>query len=86
VAGCSAARLDAARLGAIGGMANIQKRYLSPGEVESVYSVDSKTLADWRYKGAGPAFSQVGRLVRYKVDDLEAFFTGCRVETRPGFH
>lgn len=36
-----------------------------------------KTLAIWRSKGKGPRYHIVGqRLVRYHVDDLDAFVRG----------
>ena len=31
------------------------------------------TLADWRTKGIGPAYVKVGRLIRYKISDLDAW-------------
>jgi excisionase family DNA binding protein len=32
-----------------------------------------KTLQSWRVRGGGPKFVKVGRLVRYRDDDLEQF-------------
>ncbi len=46
----SLARLDTARQRYNVGVVNLPKRYLTPSEVEVVYGVDEKTLADWRYK------------------------------------
>lgn len=60
----------------------MDRRYLAPVDVEAVYGVDSKTLADWRYKGTGPDFSKVGRLVRYSVEDLDAFFKKYKLTMR----
>jgi len=31
------------------------------------------TLADWRYKGIGPRFVKVGRLVRYAPEELQSW-------------
>jgi hypothetical protein len=31
------------------------------------------TLADWRTKGIGPAYFRVGRLIRYRQADLDAW-------------
>jgi Helix-turn-helix domain len=39
-------------------------------------------LRKWRREGKGPAYVRVGRSVRYRVDDLDAFLTAHRVETR----
>ena len=37
------------------------------------------TLADWRCKGTGPAYIKVGRLIRYRLDDLDAWLDQGRV-------
>jgi hypothetical protein len=31
------------------------------------------TLSDWRTKGIGPAYVKVGRLIRYRIADLDAW-------------
>lgn len=33
------------------------------------------TLSRWRYAGKGPRFVKVGRLVRYKLSDVEAWLS-----------
>lgn len=81
----SPARLDTARRRHSVGVVNLPKRYLTPSEVEVVYGVDEKTLADWRYKGIGPDYSKLNRLVRYCVDDLETFFLKAKVRTRDSY-
>jgi hypothetical protein len=35
--------------------------------------VSPKTLQSWRVSGRGPVFIKVGRLVRYRMEDLENF-------------
>ena len=35
--------------------------------------VARSTLQSWRYKGGGPRFIKVGRLIRYRNADIEAF-------------
>jgi predicted DNA-binding transcriptional regulator AlpA len=41
--------------------------------------VTEATLADWRYRGRhGPAFVKVGRLVRYRLEDLDAWLDAQR--------
>lgn len=52
----------------------MQRRYLSPKEVEAIYGVNAGTLANWRLYGKGPAYCKVGRLIRYEVSNLEKFF------------
>ena len=33
------------------------------------------TLAEWRCQKKGPAFVKLGRLVRYRIKDLDAYLT-----------
>jgi hypothetical protein len=35
--------------------------------------VAPRTLEDWRYRGGGPLFRKLGRMVRYTLLDLVAF-------------
>ncbi|WP_328285407.1 helix-turn-helix transcriptional regulator [Fundidesulfovibrio putealis] len=77
--------MDTARQRHSVGTVNIPKRYLTSHEVAAVYGVNEKTLADWRLKGSGPAYSKLNRLVRYNVDDLESFFLKARVSTRDSY-
>lgn len=36
------------------------------------------TLEIWRVRGDGPAYMKIGRAVRYRRDDLEAFLSQAR--------
>ena len=38
-----------------------------------------KTLQAWRCRGVGPPFIRVGRLVRYRPQDIEAWIESRRV-------
>jgi excisionase family DNA binding protein len=40
------------------------------------------TLRKWRREGKGPAYLRIGRSIRYRPSDLDAFLTRHRVETR----
>lgn len=40
---------------------------------------EGKTLQAWRCRGGGPAFIKVGRLVRYRPVDIEAWIESRRV-------
>lgn len=33
------------------------------------------TLEGWRIRGEGPIYRKIGRLVRYSLDDLDAYLT-----------
>lgn len=46
---------------------------LTPVQASSTLGLAIQTLADLRYKGRGPQFVKVGRLVRYRLRDLEAW-------------
>lgn len=40
--------------------------------------VSRRTLETWRFTGTGPTFVKVGRAVRYRPEDLEAFLRPAR--------
>ncbi len=40
---------------------------------ELLGNISPKTLQAWRVSGRGPVFIKVGRLVRYRMADLENF-------------
>ena len=40
-----------------------------------------KTLQAWRCRGGGPPFIRVGRLVRYRPEDVEAWIESRRVSS-----
>ena len=42
----------------------------SPAEVAAMLGVSARTLGEWRFTGAGPAFVKVGGVVRYPHDAL----------------
>ena len=41
-------------------------------------------LRQARQRGGGPAYVRIGRAVRYRVNDLDAFLEAHRVEPRVG--
>jgi len=53
---------------------------LLPEAVAERYGVPLRTLATWRYHRRGPAYIVVGKHVRYRVADLEAWEAAQRVE------
>jgi excisionase family DNA binding protein len=54
-------------------------RYLTTAQAAAYLNVTRKQLESWRSKGCGPAFSKLGRLVRYAVADLDAWMAARRV-------
>jgi excisionase family DNA binding protein len=46
-----------------------------PKELSVYLGVPVATLDAWRYKGVGPRFMKVGRHVRYRAEDVEAWLS-----------
>lgn len=46
---------------------------LTTQEAAKILRVKESTLEQWRWQGRGPQFVKLGRLVRYRLADLEAF-------------
>ena len=46
---------------------------LEPNEVAALFKLPEATLTTWRAQRTGPRFYRVGRHVRYRRDDLEAW-------------
>lgn len=73
---------EAVRLVVIQGGQSVRvKKYLSPLEASDLVGISEEQLAVWRRKAMGPAYSKVGKLVRYNLADLEAFMDARRVLT-----
>ena len=46
---------------------------LTEQEAAALLHVTVKAVQGWRYRGNGPRFVKVNRLVRYRLEDLQAF-------------
>lgn len=58
-----------------------RRRLLTEREVEADYGIPIKTLRHWRYVGRGPRYLKIeGRLVRYRVADIERWLESYAVE------
>ena len=64
----------------------LQKKMLTPSEVEEMFSVPKGTLANWRCLKRGPRYYKVNTKVLYCLGDLESFFTCHPVETLDSYH
>ena len=51
-------------------------------EAAGILGLKVATLQKWRWVGTGPKFLKVGRLVRYRLSDLNDFLDGVTVEPR----
>jgi len=52
--------------------------FLNTTAAAAMLGVAPATLVQWRHLGRGPDFHKVGRLVRYKRADLDAFLNRSR--------
>lgn len=49
------------------------KLALTPPELASELNIKVETLARWRLNGAGPKFVRIGRSIRYRRADIDAW-------------
>lgn len=47
-------------------------------QVSKVLRCEVRTLQAWRWRGSGPTFMKIGRLVRYRGDDVKAWMESRR--------
>jgi hypothetical protein len=52
-------------------------------EVAALLDVDTKTLANWRSKNAGPAYSRAGGVILYPVSGLREWVETNIIVPRP---
>lgn len=51
---------------------------LKTKEAASYFGVTKATLESWRCHGGGPVFYKLGKAVRYRKEDLDAFINARR--------
>lgn len=51
------------------------EKLLTADQLAELVGVPAKTIADWRSRSIGPAFVRVGRHVRYRPADVEAWLS-----------
>ncbi len=56
-------------------------KYLTPKEVEQVYPLNAKTLANWRSQSRGPGYLKIGGKIYYQAHEIKRFILKCRVKT-----
>lgn len=49
--------------------------WLDEQTVGARLGVSKATLQSWRYRGVGPSFYKLGKLVRYRAEELDAWLT-----------
>ena len=45
-------------------------------QAAAFYGISEVTLRTWRVTGSGPIFLKVGKSVRYRLSDLDAYLAG----------
>ena len=56
------------------------EQYLNEKQVSDRYGWGLSTLRNWRFLRRGPAYSKIGKAVRYRVVDLEEFMSRHRID------
>ncbi len=56
-----------------------RKQWLSSREASNYSGMGFSTLAKFRLKGGGPAYSKIGNKVVYSVQDIDDWFKSRRV-------
>jgi hypothetical protein len=51
----------------------MQPPFLTPSALASRWNLAPKTLSQWRWNGHGPQYCKFGKLVRYPIEDVQAF-------------
>jgi predicted DNA-binding transcriptional regulator AlpA len=54
---------------------------LNTEQAAAFVDLSVSTLEAWRKVNRGPRYLRVGRKVRYRISDLEAWVNSCAVET-----
>jgi hypothetical protein len=57
------------------------KKILDPREVEGAFGLKATTLANFRTRGIGPAYTKIGASVLYQRKDIENFLKKRRFKT-----
>lgn len=57
-----------------------QKEWLNPSEVHLIYGLSVSTLAKWRMRNINLIFSKIGKYIKYKRSNIEAFLESNKVE------
>jgi len=53
-------------------------KLMTQREVKEITGLADSTLEQWRLKGKGPKFIKLGRLVRYRTSDVQAYIAGLK--------
>lgn len=54
-------------------MSAVSERLMNEKEVSEAYGLSLATLRAWRFRGVGVVYYKIGRSVRYRASDIEAW-------------
>ncbi len=60
----------------------MEKNLFSNDEAADFLGVSPTTLPRWRWSNVGPNFIRLGRTIKYRREDLQAFIDGNLVKTK----
>lgn len=60
------------------------ERMLSPKELSELLNIPVQTVYQWRCRGEGPRAYRIGRHVRFRIEDIEAWLDDHAEGTREG--
>jgi len=58
----------------------VKNDWLNPKELSKEYGLSTSTLAKWRMDNKNLTFSKVGKYIKYRRADIEAFLNSNMVE------
>ena len=64
----------------------LENRLLTPQDLEREYGISTKTLANWRSQGKGPAYFKLGNAIRYRGGEVEKWVAGSKVKIYDRFY
>jgi len=54
--------------------------WITEKKVSELTGLAVQTLRNWRHLSKGPAYSKIGRAIRYSLDDIRDYFRQRRVD------
>jgi excisionase family DNA binding protein len=59
-------------------VSNSEQRFLSPKGLAEYFDIPVRTIYGWKYRGEGPPTFKVGRHIRYRVSEVNAWLEAQR--------
>lgn len=63
---------------------SLTKHLVAPEEVAAYLGISPDTMKDYRQQGRGPRYTRVGKLVRYRMADVEEWLARHSVDPEAG--